>query len=280
MRRDTLSNFKVVELWQGPESKLNAAERRFIRQRKTFIDTGWGYNLTTGGGRYKLSNRVKRKLARLARAQWQDVEIRAKHAVTPSTVAKLRLAIEERKQRGDYHTVESRKKISRKVKRASKRAEVRDKHEVASKAYWSLKASHDKASKAAKIRCTPEWRAAVSKRASAVWDNPVYKAAMKAKFKASWAATREKRLTALKAAMPKIKAGLKRYWERSENHVARAAATKKALSSAAVRKRISDGVKAQIALDPESSRKKKSQAGLTRWRNVRLAKNRRIKEAT
>jgi group I intron endonuclease len=61
MRRATAKNFIVAELWIGPQSKLNAAERRFIRQRRTFIDTGWGYNLTTGGGQCIVSARTRKK---------------------------------------------------------------------------------------------------------------------------------------------------------------------------------------------------------------------------
>ena len=74
--------FSVEVIWVGPESMLNAAEKRTVRQRRTFIDTGWGYNLTTGGDHAKMSERTKKKLARLARAQWADLVIRAKHAAS------------------------------------------------------------------------------------------------------------------------------------------------------------------------------------------------------
>ena len=63
MRRDALENFVVKVLWHGAESKLNAAEKRFVRQRKTFIDWGMGYNLTTGGGQCKVSKKTRRKLS-------------------------------------------------------------------------------------------------------------------------------------------------------------------------------------------------------------------------
>jgi group I intron endonuclease len=67
MRRDGLENFAVYELWRGSESKLNAAEKRLIRQRKTFIDFGFGYNLTTGGGGFKMSAATRRAISRRQR---------------------------------------------------------------------------------------------------------------------------------------------------------------------------------------------------------------------
>lgn len=57
-----LRGFTIKVPWVGPESKLNAAEKRTIRQRKTFIDTGWGYNLTTGGDHVKLSKATIKKI--------------------------------------------------------------------------------------------------------------------------------------------------------------------------------------------------------------------------
>jgi group I intron endonuclease len=62
MRKYGLRNFSASVLWTGPESKLNAAEIRFVRKCRTFIDGGWGYNLTTGGGRFKLSKRSIKKI--------------------------------------------------------------------------------------------------------------------------------------------------------------------------------------------------------------------------
>ena len=67
MRKYGLRNFTAEVVWTGPESKLNAAEKRLVRQRKTFIDTGWGYNLTTGGAHFKHSKATCRKLSRIAR---------------------------------------------------------------------------------------------------------------------------------------------------------------------------------------------------------------------
>ena len=70
IRKYSLKNFTAQVIWSGPESKLNAAEKRFVRRRRTFIDTGWGYNLTTGGGQYRLSLQSRRKIAEASRRQF------------------------------------------------------------------------------------------------------------------------------------------------------------------------------------------------------------------
>lgn len=81
-----LKNFKVTELWHGPESQLNVAEKRFVRQRKTFIDWGMGYNLTTGGDHYKMSKATIRKIRKAAVAQWAD-EVKRDRVQEAITVA-------------------------------------------------------------------------------------------------------------------------------------------------------------------------------------------------
>ena len=64
IRKYGVENFLAEVIWIGSEAKLDAAEVRFVRLRKTFIDTGWGYNLTTGGGtRRKLSAASRRKIS-------------------------------------------------------------------------------------------------------------------------------------------------------------------------------------------------------------------------
>lgn len=99
MCRNGLINFTAEVIWIGPESKLNAAEIRFVRQRKTFKDTGWGYNLTTGGGQFKMSRSTCLKIRRAARAyyrsdigrknlsvmklaDWAKVDAKERHALT------------------------------------------------------------------------------------------------------------------------------------------------------------------------------------------------------
>ena len=111
MRRDQWKNFNVDVLWCGPESKLNAAEIHFVRQRKTFIDWGMGYNLTTGGGQCKVSKYTIRKLRRAMRkrvavhpawfaylaALMQTPEARMKNAQA------LRLYAELKRMAGEPH---------------------------------------------------------------------------------------------------------------------------------------------------------------------------------
>lgn len=78
MRKYGLKNFTFEILWVGPESQLNAAEKRFVRSRKTFIDTGWGYNLTTGGGQFRMSKRSILKLRTSLLKYYEDPQARAR----------------------------------------------------------------------------------------------------------------------------------------------------------------------------------------------------------
>jgi len=176
MRKYGLGMFSAWVLWIGPRSKLNAAERRFVRRRKTFIDTGWGYNLTTGGNQYRLSARSKRKLAAAARRQWADPVMRARHATTPATRRLMSLACVERTIRGAYFSKTSCKKISRKVKAAWERPEYRVRHAKSTAAKWAREEEHQKLSVACKKRCTVEWRAEVAERNKRNWADPVKRA--------------------------------------------------------------------------------------------------------
>ena len=64
MRKYGLCNFTAHVLHTCKESKLNAAETRFVKQCNTFIDRGYGYNLTTGGNCFRLAKRSVRKIRR------------------------------------------------------------------------------------------------------------------------------------------------------------------------------------------------------------------------
>ena len=75
----SLKNFTAEAIWYGPESKLNAAEIRFIRQRKTFIDWGAGYNLTTGGKQCRLSKQSILKLRRSLKRLYKNPVYCLKH---------------------------------------------------------------------------------------------------------------------------------------------------------------------------------------------------------
>ena len=77
MRKYGVHNFVVEVIWSGPEAKLNAAEKRYIRLHKTFIDGGCGYNLTTGGGAFKMSAATRRKIAARQKAYYAVPEMRA-----------------------------------------------------------------------------------------------------------------------------------------------------------------------------------------------------------
>lgn len=86
MRKYGLSKFTAEIIWSGSESKLNSMERKFIRERKTFIDTGWGYNLTTGGDHFKLSRRSIRKIRKALVGYYIDNPARRKVIGIQSTV--------------------------------------------------------------------------------------------------------------------------------------------------------------------------------------------------
>ena len=72
MRLYKLKNFIAEVIWTGPESKLNTMERKFIRERNTFIDSGAGYNLTTGGDHYKLSKAACRAISKRMKKTMAD----------------------------------------------------------------------------------------------------------------------------------------------------------------------------------------------------------------
>lgn len=71
-----LRNFTAEVVWVGPESKLNTLERTTVRRRKTFIDWGMGYNLTTGGDYRKMSKRSINKLRESLKAHYANPEAR------------------------------------------------------------------------------------------------------------------------------------------------------------------------------------------------------------
>jgi hypothetical protein len=81
-----LSHFTIEVVWRGPESELNNAERRFIRLRKTFINLGLGYNLTTGGGQCKMSRRTILKMRKSNKIAQGKPEVRAAKSVAQTLV--------------------------------------------------------------------------------------------------------------------------------------------------------------------------------------------------
>jgi group I intron endonuclease len=72
MRKYGLKNFVADVIWCGLESKLNAAEIHYVRLFKTFIDTGWGYNLTTGGGVCKDSAATRKRKSIAIRKYFEE----------------------------------------------------------------------------------------------------------------------------------------------------------------------------------------------------------------
>jgi group I intron endonuclease len=140
-----VESFTAEVLWQGPESKLNAAEKHFVRQRKTFIDTGWGYNCTTGGDTYRVSKTARRKMSRHARQIMLD---------RPDLRVKLI---------GFMHAnPETSKRALDALRFTAATPECRSKHSKATKHQWAAK--RDKMCEAIGIACQkPSYRRKRSK---------------------------------------------------------------------------------------------------------------------
>ena len=139
LRRYGLKNFKVTELWYGPESQLNAAEKRFVRQRKTFIDFGLGYNLTTGGDHYKMSKATIKKIRKAAKAQWAD-EVKRDRAHEAIVVACHKDSWKKNKQAGlktALAKAETHVNISKSAKRRANTPEYREWLSEMQKADWA-----------------------------------------------------------------------------------------------------------------------------------------------
>ena len=232
IRKYGLSNFSAEVIWVGPESKLNAAEKRYVRRRRSFIDTGWGYNLTTGGGHYKLSVQTRKKIAKATRAGWANTDIRAHHAIKPETRKKMSLACCRRKLTGEYHSVASRKKIAVSNKKVWKREGYKAARKKKIALLWAEPEAHTKMSAAAKVRCTTEWRADVSNRWLALWAKPAHKKKHKAALKAAYAdpVAKAMRVAACNSDIAKARRAISiaKYWNTPGVREARSAITKTA----------------------------------------------------
>lgn len=263
MRKYRLKNFVVMVLWHGPESKLNAAEKRFIRQRRTFIDTGWGYNLTTGGGVCKVST-ATRKILSLA------------HRGIPLSPAH-RTAVAE----------------------SSRRPEVRAKNSAAGKARMSIPRNRQHLSKVMHVRyeedpvIIEQIRASVNAayasdetlrlRLSA--SQKVMQNRPEVSSKHSASKTGVPLSKAHKAAIGKSLKGHKRYvgfrhsletrarmraasklrWSRQEEHDKKSASSKVQFASAEGRKKLSDATKAYWAGLSEAEKARATEKKMAGW---------------
>jgi len=69
-------NFKREVIWTGDARLLNEKETYYIKKHNSFVDGGWGYNLTRGGGVKSKSKLVIRKHRVAAKRRWEDPEER------------------------------------------------------------------------------------------------------------------------------------------------------------------------------------------------------------
>lgn len=212
LRRDGAEAFTLNVLWQGSEKELNAAEKRYVRIRSTFIDTGWGYNLTTGGDHKKLSKASRRKISRSLRLQFASIEARTalsarrKRQFIADPTLRVRCVL----RKPDYVVSKvARTKLSKAGKQRYAAASEREKTSIALMTYYSNnapkfveKTTKEKQSRAAKRR----WRKKSEREANAArkraeWADPLMRAkymvaqSVKAeKLRARWADPEYKRI--------------------------------------------------------------------------------------
>jgi hypothetical protein len=247
MRKYGLKNFTAEVIWRGPESKLNAAEKRFVKERRTFIDTGLGYNLTTGGDRYKLSRAAVRKLRLGVKAAYDNDLTLAKRIgaanrgkkrsaetkallselaiIQFSTVAGRRKASKAGKKRFE-ETVERRWAsvvMTRRMAVAANRCAVSI---ATTKQFASEKVRAEAARKAiARYKKHPELRIIVGKSSKHRWANEAEREKIMAKLRPIWSSEAHKKVCSI--------------------------AQKKRFANPVERKRASESKKAAWALVPE-----------------------------
>lgn len=187
MRKYGIEAFTIQVLHACPVKDLNAAEKRFVRLRKTYIDIGWGYNLTTGGDHYVMSEATRRKIARKARLQFASEEARQRHAALAERRYAERPELREvigAAGRGRVISEITKKRLSRAGKNRYKNADNRHSTSVDMQFMWAERARTSgsfKMSAEARLRMSEAAhrrfakkgaRAEASERAKAMWRNP------------------------------------------------------------------------------------------------------------
>jgi hypothetical protein len=181
-------NFTGEVVWRGSESKLNAAEKRTVRQRKTFIDWGWGYNLTTGGDHFKLSKRSIRKIRKTLIQYYKDCPERC-----------LEIGVQSSRRMADPVV----------IRNLSKSA-LRQWADSAARQAMSKK-------KLAQYRKDPTIRAKVSAAAKLQWASPTARAEKSKVSKQGWKRrTGKRRLASARAKRNMTKAQLERFADPAE----------------------------------------------------------------
>jgi group I intron endonuclease len=247
MRKYGLKNFTAEVIWTGPESKLNAAEKRFVQERRTFIDTGWGYNLTTGGDRYKLSGAAVRKLRLGVKAAYDNDLTLAKRigaanrgkkrsAETKALLSKLAII--------QFSTAAGRRKAAKAGKKRFEAPVERRWASIVMTRRMAVAANRCAASIATTKQFASERaRTKASRRAVARYKNrPELRAIVGKDSKRRWADEVERE---------KIMARLRPIWSSEAHKKVCSIAQKKRFANPAERKRASESKKAAWALVPE-----------------------------
>lgn len=178
------SQFSVEVVWQGPRSELNAAETRFIKERNSFLDTGNGYNLTTGGDQCDVSAEVCARLSEASKRLWSDPSYRDKQTYTAERALKISTFARGRASRGPYQTPEVCKKISEKLLELWNDQGVHERWAKAIRAGRMKEESRERAREANRKRTnTKEFREASSAWQKAAWSDPEYRKTMSAKLR-------------------------------------------------------------------------------------------------
>jgi len=154
MRKYGFHNFVGHVLHVCVESKLNAAEMQFVKRCDTFIDDGWGYNLTTGGNCFRLSRRsIKKIRSSLIRYYSQNPEHRL--AIGAQSSARMSDAVVRAhlsKVVSESYDAAKREKMS-KLKRRQFASDPSIAQRLSEKAtkQWSSKAARKAKSKVSKL---------------------------------------------------------------------------------------------------------------------------------
>jgi group I intron endonuclease len=193
IRKYGLKNFTAQVVYQCVESKLNAAERRFVRLHRSYIANSGGYNLTTGGGQFKMSPATCRKLHRWAKRFYNLPENRLKLSRMQAAAWAWPGARESRKftpeqaARRDINVTKAlrRPSVGRRLSAAQTIAWANDPNRRARQSR-KLKAAHRRDPSARKRvgmmnrgrKHSKRAKRALSKAAKAQWADPVLRAAM------------------------------------------------------------------------------------------------------
>lgn len=188
IRKYGLVNFTAEIIRTYPESKLNAAETRWVKRLNTFIDNGYGYNLTTGGGVRTVCKQTRKKLSSSllkTYANNPDLRARLSKAQLASYAAEPGRALNIGAKNRANHLADPSKRIAVGKKLRGKKREESTRQQLRTLAIgqWASEEGRTKKIAGLQIGARRRWSdPAESKRRSesqfAKWADPAYKAKM------------------------------------------------------------------------------------------------------